>query len=139
MRISFLGECGGPFMKTVHFSPMDSLGLFRPLEKARHVGYSEHSEHESGKEVQDTVHPRKNGKSSPEKNSANHVQIAPAKQPNVIDALSGAAREARQITDELQRVIHSDSRHSNLIVARGAAQRLIKHLEVLLQHEEEAL
>lgn len=62
----------------------------------------------------------------------------PPRTRNAIDALGAAAREIGLARAEFGDVIHSDTRHGKLIVVRGALQRAIKHLDVLIAHEEEA-
>jgi len=59
-------------------------------------------------------------------------------QPNVITALGTTTREAALIVEKLKPIVHSESRHGDLLVARGAAQRLIQALDVLIAHEEHA-
>jgi hypothetical protein len=58
---------------------------------------------------------------------------------NILAAVSIVMRDTATLGDTLKHVIHSYNRHGDLIVARGAALRLVKALDVLIAHEEEAL
>jgi len=68
------------------------------------------------------------------------LQLKPPRQPNAINALAAAANDLGIAHLEFKSVVYSgDDRHGKLIVIRGALQRAIRHLDVLIQHEEEAL